>query len=72
MTQPEKSYMDLNPVALEVRYVRAGDGLMIAPDVFWDVVEVRESERHPGDVEIELVHGRKYTYAPSDRVTVLR
>lgn len=61
-----------NPVRLRAEELKPGDALNTHADVFWDVVEVTESERYPGNLTVELVHGRKYTFAPTAIVTALR
>lgn len=71
MTHSDQSYLR-NPVRVRADELRPGDGLNTHADVFWDVVRVGPSERYPGDVLVEIVDGRKYTYAPTALLTVLR
>lgn len=62
---------EFHGIKLEARKVEPGMALNTHQDVFWEVVAVRKSERHPGDVLIELVHDRRYTFAADQLVTVI-
>ncbi|HEV3136156.1 MAG TPA: hypothetical protein VG348_15815 [Acidimicrobiia bacterium] len=53
-----------------VRELKPGDALNTHQDVYWEVVRVSDSARHPGCVVVEVVHDRRYTYAPDELVKV--
>lgn len=55
---------------VKAREVKPGMALNTHQDVFWEVIAVGESERHPGNIMIDLPHGRRYTYAADEFVTV--
>ena len=68
---PEQSQRDgSNFLVIDAADLEPGMELNTHQDVFWEVVAVRESERHPGDIEVELVHDRRYTFAPTDSVVI--
>ena len=69
MTQSGESATDA--VWVKAQDVRTGDALNTHQDVFWEVVKVRDSERHPGCVMIDVVHDRRYTYAADELVRVV-
>jgi hypothetical protein len=59
-------------VTIPAREIVAGDELRLGWDVFWEVVRVEPSQRHPGDILVTLAHGHKYTYDPQEGVEVRR
>lgn len=65
------SYYRFDGIQIEARKVEPGMALNTHQDVFWEVIGVRESDRHPGYIMIELVHDRRYTYAADELVTVI-